>query len=432
MQTRNCINATFPVGVSGLVAGHVGGVYQKGLPMDDYIQVKVTANAGRKYLIAYYDDPITEKREQRSTKTTKRKEAERFAAVWEAELRSGRYKRDSRITWDDFRERYEDEKLSSLADKTLGAAATVFNHLERIIRPKHLRSLTAATLSRFQSELRKTAISETSIDAYLGHLQAALSWAVLMGMLPELPVIQRPKKAKGRKLMRGRPVTGEEFDRMIAAVPKVRPKDASVWEHYLTGLWLSGLRLEESLILSWDDDAGIFVDLSGKHPRLRIYAEAEKGHRDRLLPLTPDFARFLLATPEAERSGLVFDLRGLYTDKPITGKRVCRIVSEIGRRAGVVVNKADDKCASAHDLRRAFGTRWAKRVKPATLKLLMRHRSIETAMKFYVDIDADDVAAELWATENESVGTFVGTTPTEGPHQRELPKAKSPGNTGLS
>src|SRR3954471_772624 len=42
--------------------------------------------------------------------------------------------------------------------------------------------------------------------------------------------------------------------------------------------------------------------------------------------------------------------------------------------------------------------RWASRLKPATLQLLMRHRSIETTMKYYVDQDADEVADELWAT----------------------------------
>jgi integrase len=80
----------------------------------------------------------------------------------------------------------------------------------------------------------------------------------------------------------------------------------------------------------------------------------------------------------------------------MTAKRVCRIISDIGRKAGVVVNKAENKFATAHDLRRSFGTRWASRVKPATLQLLMRHQSIETTLKYYVEQDADDVADELW------------------------------------
>jgi integrase len=154
--------------------------------------------------------------------------------------------------------------------------------------------------------------------------------------------------------------------------------------------------LEESTVLSWDADAAICVVLTGRHPKLRIWAEAEKGRRDRLLPMTPDFAEFLLETPLADRRGPVFKIIGLQTGQPITPKRISRIVSAIGKKAGVVVNKADGKFASAHDLRRAFGTRWAPKVKPATLQLLIRHRSINTTLKYFVAQDADDVGDELW------------------------------------
>ncbi len=88
---------------------------------------------------------------------------------------------------------------------------------------------------------------------------------------------------------------------------KVRGADAVLWERYLTGLWLSGLRLEESTILSWDDDAPFAIDLSGRRPRFRIYAEAEKGRQDRYLPMTPDFAEFIQQTPNDEREGPAFN-----------------------------------------------------------------------------------------------------------------------------
>ena len=133
-------------------------------------------------------------------------------------------------------------------------------------------------------------------------------------------------------MMRGRPITTEEYERMLKEVPKVRSKDAAVWKYYLKGLWLSGLRLEESLVLSWDLDAPISVDLSGKRPRLRIDAEAEKGHRNRLLPVTPDFAEFLLARQRIEREGKVFRVDGIFTGKPMTPKRVSRVISAIGKK----------------------------------------------------------------------------------------------------
>ena len=66
--------------------------------------------------------------------------------------------------------------------------------------------------------------------------------------------------------------------------------------------------------------------------------------------MTPDCAEFLLQTPEAERVGRVFAIVGLDTGRPISGKRVSRIVSKIGEQAGVVVNKAEGKYASARRL----------------------------------------------------------------------------------
>lgn len=217
-----------------------------------------------------------------------------------------------------------------------------------------------------------------------------------------------PQRAKGQRLMRGRPITTEEFERMIKAIPKVRSYDAQIWERYLTGMWLSGLRLAESTMLSWEDDAPLAVDLSGRHPRLRIYAEAEKGHQDRLLPLTPDFAAFLLETPSDQQEGRVFKLIGRRTRKLITPRRIGRIVSDIGRQANVVVNKSERKFASVHDLRRTFGTRWARRVMPATLQLLMRHASIETTMKYYVDLNADELGDDLW----KQFGSHAKTAPS--------------------
>ncbi len=362
----------------------------------DEIRVTVVRFGDRRHLQMQYVDPLTGKKKTRSTGETTQREAERAAAKWESELREGRYCHLSRISWEDFRDRYETEKLPSLAARTAEPAAAVMNHIEDLLSPKRLSDLTPERLSLFQAKLRELGLAETTIAGHLAHLRAALSWAHSVGMLAAVPKIEMPKRAKGKSLMRGRPITTEEFDRILAAVKKVRSSDVAAWRHYMHGLWLSGLRLSESLKLTWDFEGEIIVDLSGRHPRLRIYAEAEKGHQDRLLPMTPDFAEWLLATKESKRTGLVFKLPSLIDGEPLTAKTVSRVISEIGEKANVVVNKADGKFASAHDLRRAFGTRWASRVKPATLQLLMRHASIETTLKYYVAQDADDVADELW------------------------------------
>ena len=376
--------------------------------MSEEIKVHVNKWGQGRKLLMYYIDPITGKQVSRTTGTTKPKDAERMAAVWEDELNTGRYKQPSKVTWAEFRERYEEEKLSAQSEKTFEAMTSAFNHLERVLNPDRLAKLTTAVMSDFQARLRKPrqvqkgneivtipGMKDTTIAAHLRHLKAALNWAAKMGLMHAAPKIEMPRRSKGKKLMKGRPITTEEFERMLGVIPKVRPEDSDAWTQYLNGLWLSGLRLEESLALSWDEESPFSIDLSGRKPRFRIHGSAQKSGQDEMLPLTPDFADWLLKTPEDKRHGRVFNLNGLSGGGQISTTRVGRLVSKIGRKAKVIVNKTEGKYASAHDLRRAFGTRWAKLVMPAVLQRLMRHASIDTTMGYYVDLDSDDVSDVL-------------------------------------
>ena len=169
----------------------------------------------------------------------------------------------------------------------------------------------------------------------LAHLKAALRWAADVNLLVKAPKIKMPKRAKGGKLMKGRAIAGEEFDRMIAkVVDVVGVPAAESWTHFLRGLWWSGLRLAESLDLWWDRDDRLCIDLAGKRPMLRIPGELEKGNKDRLLPVAPEFAEMLLATPVEERTGPVFIPAG---GRSKSGRPsdwwVSRTVTAIGKKA---------------------------------------------------------------------------------------------------
>lgn len=353
------------------------------------------ADLGRKHLVLRWHDPITRAQRQKTAGTANRKEAERLAGKLQAELEEGRYVAPVRISWEAFRERYEAEKLPSLAPGTWRAVDAAMNHLERVCRPRWLSDVNASMVSRLQAALRTEGLRDSSIAKHLRHLKAALNWAKKLGLINQSPEFEMPPRAKG-KAMRGRPLSDGEFEQMLAVVPLVRPRDAAAWEFYLRGLWLSGLRLQESLDLSWEPGGGLWVDLdTGEFPRLRILAESEKGHKDRVLPMTPDFAELLLQVPADQREGYVFKLASR-PNRQLSSDQAGRVISTIGERAGIVVNTKDHKFASAHDLRRSFGTRWARRVKPAVLMVMMRHESIETTMAYYVDLDVDDMAKEIW------------------------------------
>jgi len=398
--------------------------------MNEEITVKVHSYGPDRPLALVYIDPVSRKKKARSAGTYDQKKAERMAGELEKELRAGRSVAPSRATWSEFRERYRAIKLATMADAGESAEVSL-DRLERDLDPDRPSRLTAAVMADFQAKLRKGGMKETTIARHLRHIKAALRWAAAQGMIPAAPKIELPKRQRGQKLMKSRPITAEEFERMLGAVPKVRRHDAPDWDRYLTGLWLSGLRLEESVILSWDEEAPFSVDLSGKHPRFRILGQAQKSGRDELVPMTPDFAEFLLATPDQERHGPVFPLVTHRGKVPFADRQAGRIVSQIGEKAGVVVNKTEGKktegreakCkfATAHDLRRAFGTRWARRVMPAVLQRLMRHAGIQTTMAYYVDLDADELAAELWSKHPspEAGNTFGNIGPRESNERRK-------------
>lgn len=137
-------------------------------------------------------------------------------------------------------------------------------------------------------------------------------------------------------------------------------------------------------------------------------ASAQKSGKIQVSPIVPEFAKPLDTVPTDERTGPVFDVG---TSRCVVG----RIVSAIGKAAGVVVNDESKKTASAHDLRRSFGDRWSRKVMPAVLKELMRHANITTTMGYYVTDDAERTAAELWQADS-GLGVRQGdrTESTEG------------------
>lgn len=384
--------------------------------MSEGINVRVTKHGKRRYFVMFYDCPHTGKRFSRSTRKTVRREAVKEAGKWQEQLEKGAYQPRSKLSWEAFQVRFELERMPSLAPKTQAAIDSALVHLVEHVangKPASLRlhAVDAQALSRLQAKLREKGLRETSIACHLRHIRMALVWAVKMKFIREVPDIEMPKLPKGSRQMRGAPITAQQFQSMLDAVAVVRPNDSEFWTYLMRGLWLSGLRLGEALSLSWDRNDLLSVDLTGKHPRLRILAEGQKSRKDELLPLVPDACAWLLETEPSDRYGKVFAVPRGENGRPYSLDRVSKVITAIGKQAGVIVNSEEGrkvKYASAHDLRRSFGNRWAPRVAPAVLQKLMRHASISTTMSFYVDLDADVLAANLW--ENHGVGTFIGTT----------------------
>lgn len=341
---------------------------------------------------------------QRRLQSTRLRDAEREAARLEDELvRSIRA--DS---WLEFRAAYESQHLAARSPDTTKKWLAVASWVERVIRPSSLDDVDAPAIRQIAAAMR-TKCAEASIKSYLASLKAALRWAAAGDMIraaPRFPVIKIVDTTEAG----GRPITTEEFERMLAACVKVvGARNAAGWRYLLRGLWLSGLRPRDALELYWDrPDRQMIVDLDAKwrKPKIRMHGELQKTKRDQYLPVTPDFAALLLETPAEDRTGAVFRpwLRRAESRNVSTwSKRI----TDIGRAANVISKHRVDgtvKYASAKDLRRAFGTRWAPRVRPIRLMQMMRHKSLDTTMRYYVALDVEDTLEEIWAAAGDQSG----------------------------
>lgn len=415
--------------------------------MSDKITVYTYLPAGRKYFYAQWIDPLTGKKRTESTGMSTKRDAEREAG--EIEKRVNRGQDNIAITWEKLKEEYEQSAFPLLKPATRRKVKTTFEAVDEILDLKHVTKLRPADLLRFQRGIRARDISEWTVKGHMSMLGRVLRWAKKVGLIET--VLDFPEsKAKGSK---GRAPTGEEFERMKSMTASVVGKEAAPsWSYLLDGLWWSGLRLAEAVNLRWESAnlADMWVDLDSSPPMFHISQGRDKT-KDRIFPVAREFAEFLMGVPKSKRKGLVFNPLPWGKSDPgerPTEERIGKTIAIIGEDAGVKVaerklreprrqkvrvgetgnrrwgwveSAALTKHATAHDLRRAFGFRWALRVLPPVLMELMRHESIQTTMQFYVGRNAAIAAREAWRAGEDAksaVHAEAQSAPNTSPNSR--------------
>lgn len=350
------------------------------------------------------------------------------------------------MLWSDFREEYRQTQLATLRDRSIDSAESRLDIAERILKPRTLGDVARAdALHDLQSRLlageecrqpkpkKKKGAKEPqpaapvivprsahTVRTHMTAVITALNWAALQGWLPAVPKVRLLKVSKLRHA-KGRGITLEEFERMLAATEKiVGPTVAESWKFLLRGLWSSALRLEEIMGLSWDIPGTIRPVWSGnRFGVLEIPAECQKNDTEESIPLLPWFEDVLNTVAADERSGYVFNpgsleaRLGRFTvhSRP-NAEWAGKVISRIGKAAGVIVvpatAKKKAKYVSAHDLRRSCAERLLDAgVPPLTIARAMRHSSWETTKRHYAAGSVQKDAATLRAYLGTVSGAVV-------------------------
>jgi integrase len=356
------------------------------------ITVWVQRFKDRAALMLQWLDPDTGRRKSKSANTADEMKAEDARVDLESDLNNGRYQEASRMSWERFRELFEEEYLPNVREKTRKCYRNVLNLYERFCNPRQVRSVNERTVTAFVTGLRqmktrgKIGMLPSSIHVRLRYLHGALTWAVDMKPLPKVPKFPSVKVPKKKP----QPVPAEAFEKLVDKAP-----DAQTRAYLLCG-WLAGLRLAEAFKREWEPtETAPYVDLARN--RIVLPAELVKVDEDQWVPLDPLLRQALEALPRRGRRVFHFtDLRS-GNGGPVTVDAMSFRIVPVARRAGVKL--------TMRSLRRGFGCRYAGKVSAHVLQRLMRHSDIRITMDCYAIIDEAVEEAVLGPQRNSSRNT---------------------------
>ena len=147
--------------------------------------------------------------------------------------------------------------------------------------------------------------SPNTVNSMLAAIMAFVRYCYDHEWIDRIPPL---RKLDVDEVMRGRPITGEEFERMLEAVPKVVGEGpAEEWRFALKILWESGFRIADLLDFSWDDIERIhpvWPRRQGQHPTL-VIPSTQKNGKNEEIPLLPGLKKLLDTVPEDRRVGFV-------------------------------------------------------------------------------------------------------------------------------
>ena len=307
------------------------------------------------YVLKFYC-PILCKRIRRNCGTRDRREARRIQRECRERLLNGDYQSsDGAITaanavqksvlpegvaapeksvgptWQECYDRYLDHRRLRVRDESLVEIVSRLGIAERILEaqrresnlPEGLLMFEVATLDRLEylqerllagDECRYDNRSPNTVNSLMGAVMAFIRFCKGRGWVAELPPVQ---KLEAEEVMKGRPITEVEFQKMQDAVPEVVGQEsAESWLLALNVLWESGFRIGDLMDFSWDNPRHIHPIWPTQADRLPTMAipSSQKNGRVQEIPMLPGLEELLRKIPEQQCKGWVVNPQAIEFD----------------------------------------------------------------------------------------------------------------------
>lgn len=257
---------------------------------------------------------------------------------------------------------YEEFILFKQGDtRNLDVYEAAIKHLIEFYRSDNISigSVSLADLKELRNVLLKKKLSRNTVYTYFRHLKTFFSFCKDNGYVSHIPV---PKISPGK--IEKRTIPEETMHRILWYL---RVHNYNQWL-LIKLYYLTGFRKSELLNLKGED-----IDLD----RRIIYVNNTKENRIDKFPIYTQLYNLL--------SQIVISKGNLFNYSPNGLKFWNRMLGRLELTS----------LYSIHDIRRSFATRMAGKLMPYELNKLMRHKSMQTTLKFYADMDLDDIANKL-------------------------------------
>ncbi len=174
----------------------------------------------------------------------------------------------SRISLREFTNEYIKYRSGNVSPETLKKDALSLKLLAEVLTPSILiQSLDKKKIEEFKHVWHAKNASKITINGYLRHIKAALSYALEEGMITKKPKIKMYKEGD----MLPRVLSIEDIDVIFS---KVKETDIDLWRYLIFELW-TGARRREGLNLTWQN-----CDLKKGIAKIK-----GKGDKERIVPL---------------------------------------------------------------------------------------------------------------------------------------------------
>jgi len=156
--------------------------------------------------------------------------------------------------------------------------------------------------------------SPHTVNSVLSAVMAFIRFCKRRGWVAEVPDLQ---KVEFNEVMKGRPITEEEFQKLLEVTKSVVGEDsAPSWIFAMMVLWESGFRAGDLMDFSWDNPRHIHPIWPTQSDRLPTIAipSSQKNGRVQEIPMLPGLKELLMSVPENQRVGWVVNPKPIEFD----------------------------------------------------------------------------------------------------------------------